>query len=80
VRLRVVLQNVLLEFWQVQYSHSRSRNGPLRSPVSQVENGRTAPGLDTLENLVRASEVSLCQLYCSGESTSATPKLSWEKQ
>lgn len=43
------------------------RTGLLRCYVSRVENGHTAPSLETLEKIARALEVSLYQLFYEGD-------------
>jgi transcriptional regulator with XRE-family HTH domain len=42
------------------------RTGLLRCYISRVENGHTAPAIETLEKLARALEVPLYQLFYDG--------------
>jgi transcriptional regulator with XRE-family HTH domain len=43
------------------------RTGLLRGYVSRVENGHTAPSIETLEKMARALEVPMYQLFYDGE-------------
>ncbi len=51
------------------------RSGLLRSYISRVEGGYTAPSLSTLDKFARALEVQPYQLLFQGEGRPATPKL-----
>jgi transcriptional regulator with XRE-family HTH domain len=46
------------------------RTGLLRCYLSRVENGRTVPGVSTLEKLARALEVPMYQLFHEGQAAS----------
>jgi len=50
------------------------RTGLLRSYISRVENGYTAPSLETLERLAAVLEVPLHQLFHEDDGPSALPK------
>ncbi len=51
------------------------RSGLLRSYISRVEGGYTAPSLLTLEKFAKALEVQPYQLLFHGEGRPATPRL-----
>jgi transcriptional regulator with XRE-family HTH domain len=51
------------------------RTGLLRCYISRVENGHTVPAIETLENLARAFEVPLYQLFYDGEEPPELPNL-----
>ncbi len=51
------------------------RTGLLRCYISRVENGHTVPAIETLENLARALEVPLYQLFYDGEEPPKLPNL-----
>lgn len=51
------------------------RSGLLRSYISRVEGGYTAPSLSTLERFAKALEVEPYQLLFHGEGRPATSKL-----
>jgi transcriptional regulator with XRE-family HTH domain len=48
------------------------RTGLLRCYISRVENGHTAPALETLEKIARALEVPLYQLFYGVENGGAS--------
>ncbi len=52
------------------------RSGLLRSYISRVEGGYTAPSLSTLEKFARALEVEPYQLLYQGEGRPVAPKVS----
>jgi len=52
------------------------RSGLLRSYISRVEGGYTAPSLATLEKFAKALEVEPYQLLFQGEGRPSAPKLS----
>lgn len=49
--------------------------GLLRCYISRVENGHTVPSLETLERFAAALDVSLYELFYSGEGEPPTPNL-----
>ena len=51
------------------------RTGLLRCYISRVENGHTVPAIETLEQLARALEVPLYQLFYDGEEPPELPNL-----
>jgi transcriptional regulator with XRE-family HTH domain len=51
------------------------RSGLLRSYISRVEGGYTAPSLTTLEKFAKALEVEPYQLLFQGEGRPAAPKV-----
>jgi len=51
------------------------RSGLLRSYISRVEGGYTAPSLTTLEKFAKALEVEPYQLMFQGEGRPAAPKV-----
>jgi transcriptional regulator with XRE-family HTH domain len=51
------------------------RTGLLRSYISRVENGHTAPAIETLEKIARALELPLYQLLYNGDEPPKPPKL-----
>ncbi len=51
------------------------RSGLLRSYISRVEGGYTAPSLSTLEKFAKALEVEPYQLLFHGEGRPAAPKV-----
>ena len=51
------------------------RTGLLRCYLSGVENGRTVPAIETLENIACALDVPLYQLFYDGEEPPALPNL-----
>ena len=51
------------------------RTGLLRCYISRVENGDTVPAIETLENMARALEVPLYQLFYDDEEPPELPKL-----
>src|SRR6202140_1465841 len=51
------------------------RTGLLRGYISRVENGHTVPAIETLENLARALECPLYQLFYEGEEPPKLPNL-----
>jgi len=51
------------------------RTGLLRCYISRVENGHTAPAIETLEKMARALEVPLYQLFYDGEETPKLPNI-----
>jgi transcriptional regulator with XRE-family HTH domain len=51
------------------------RSGLLRSYISRVEGGYTAPSLSTLEKFAKALEVQPYQLLFQGEGRPAVPKM-----
>jgi transcriptional regulator with XRE-family HTH domain len=55
------------------------RTGLLRCYISRVENGHTAPALETLEKIARALEIPLYQLFYDGESPSGVAAPDREK-
>jgi transcriptional regulator with XRE-family HTH domain len=62
------------------------RTGLLRCYISRVENGHTAPAIDTLEKICRALEVPMYQLFYEGEEFPEAPissqngKTDWASQ
>jgi transcriptional regulator with XRE-family HTH domain len=52
------------------------RSGLLRSYISRVEGGYTAPSLSTLEKFSKALEVETYQLLFQGEGKPTVPKVS----
>jgi transcriptional regulator with XRE-family HTH domain len=53
-----------------------NRTGPRRCYISRVENGHTAPAIETLEKMARALEVPIYALFYDGEKPPASlPKL-----
>jgi transcriptional regulator with XRE-family HTH domain len=56
------------------------RTGLLRSYLSRVENGHTAPSVETLAKWARALEVPLYQLFYEGEKPPALPHLASGKK
>jgi len=52
------------------------RSGLLRSYISRVEGGYTAPSLTTLEKFAKALEVETYQLLFQGEGRPTAPKVS----
>ena len=55
------------------------RTGLLRCYVSRVENGHTVPSLETLEKIARAYEVSLYQLFYTGDDRLPEPQIRGEE-
>src|ERR1700739_3411724 len=51
------------------------RTGLLRCYISRVENGHTVTAIETLENLTRALEIPLYQLFYDGEEPPKLPHL-----
>jgi len=51
------------------------RTGLLRCYISRVENGHTAPTVETLEKLARALEIPLYQLFHDGDERPPAPIL-----
>lgn len=51
------------------------RSGLLRSYISRVEGGYTAPSLQTLEKFAKALEIEPYQLLFQGEGKPASPKI-----
>jgi transcriptional regulator with XRE-family HTH domain len=51
------------------------RSGLLRSYISRVEGGYTAPSLSTLEKFAKALEIEPYQLLFQGEGKPAAPKV-----
>src|SRR5258708_15584297 len=51
------------------------RTGLLRCYISRVENGHTVPAIETLEQLARALEVPMYQLFYEGEEPPKMPDL-----
>ena len=51
------------------------RSGLLRSYISRVEGGYTAPSLTTLEKFAKALEVETYQLFFQGEGKPSAPKV-----
>ncbi len=51
------------------------RTGLLRCYVSRLENGHTVPAIETLENMARALEVPLYQLFYDGKEPPVLPNL-----
>jgi transcriptional regulator with XRE-family HTH domain len=51
------------------------RTGLLRGYISRVENGHTAPSVETIEKFARALEVPMYQLFFDGEESSNLPNL-----
>ena len=51
------------------------RSGLLRSYISRVEGGYTAPSLQTLEKFAKALEVEPYQLLFQGDGKPSTPKV-----
>jgi transcriptional regulator with XRE-family HTH domain len=45
----------------------QKKTGLLRCHISRVENGRTIPGIETLEKMARALDVPLYRLFYDGE-------------
>jgi transcriptional regulator with XRE-family HTH domain len=45
----------------------QKKTGLLRCHISRVENGRTVPGIETLEKMARALDVPLYRLFYDGE-------------
>jgi transcriptional regulator with XRE-family HTH domain len=58
----------------------QERTGLLRCYVSRVENGHTAPSIETLERLARALEVPLYQLFREGDLTPQVPTWSTDEE
>jgi transcriptional regulator with XRE-family HTH domain len=59
------------EWRKLSQGDIEKRTGLLRCYISRVENGHTAPSIETLEKISRALEVSLCQLlYTDGSASS----------
>jgi transcriptional regulator with XRE-family HTH domain len=55
------------------------RTGLLRCHISRVENGRTVPGIQTLEKMARALDVPLYRLFYDGEKPPELPNPSRRK-
>ena len=69
-RLRSLRENKALSQGDIEKS-----TGLLRCYISRVENGHTIPSLETLERFAAALEVSLYELFYSGEGEPPTPNL-----
>jgi transcriptional regulator with XRE-family HTH domain len=57
----------LRELKGLSQSKIEERTGLLRSYISRVENGHTAPSVETLEKFARALDLPLYQLLYEGE-------------
>ena len=57
----------LRELKGLSQSKIEERTGLLRSYISRVENGHTAPSVETLEKFARALDMPLYQLLYEGE-------------
>jgi transcriptional regulator with XRE-family HTH domain len=51
------------------------RTGLLRCYISRVENGHTAPAIETLEKMARALEIPIYQLFYDGDEPPVLPNL-----
>ena len=60
---------------QMSQGDIEERTGLSRCYISRVENGHTVPSLDTLERFAGVLDVSLYQLFFSGEQAPSTPSL-----
>ena len=57
----------LREEKEMSQGEIQKKTGLLRCHISRVENGRTVPGIETLEKMARALEVPLYRLFYDGE-------------
>ena len=57
----------LREQKEMSQGEIQKRTGLLRCHISRVENGRTVPGIETLEKMARALDVPLYRLFYDGE-------------
>ena len=64
----------LREAKQLSQGDIEKRTGLLRCYLSRVENGHTAPAIETLEKMARALEVPMYQLFYEGEELPEVPK------
>jgi transcriptional regulator with XRE-family HTH domain len=55
------------------------RTGLLRGYISRVENGHTAPAVETLEKVARALEGPMYQLFYDKEESKRTVRAVWTK-
>src|SRR6202162_6696319 len=69
-RLRVMREEKKLSQGDIE-----KRTGLLRCYYSRVENGHTAPAIETLEKLARALECPLYHLFYEGEEPPKLPNL-----
>jgi transcriptional regulator with XRE-family HTH domain len=60
---------------QLSQGDIEKRTGLLRCYISRVENGHTAPAIETLEKMARAFERPLYQLFYDGEEPPRLPNL-----
>ena len=61
------------ELKNLSQSDIQARTGLLRSYISRVENGRTIPGIETLEKFAHALEVHLYQVFYEGDDLPPLP-------
>src|SRR5437867_12576163 len=64
----------LREAKQLSQGDIEKRTGLLRCYLSRVENGHTAPAIETPEKMARALEVPTYQLFYEGEELPEVPK------
>ena len=57
----------LREEKEMSQGEIQKKTGLLRCHISRVENGRTVPGIETLEKMARALDVPLYRLFYDGE-------------
>ena len=69
-RLRVLREEKKLSQGDIE-----KRTGLLRCYISRVENGHTVPGIETLEKMARALEISVYRLFYDGEGPPELPHL-----
>src|ERR1700719_1500349 len=65
----------LREQKQLSQGDIEKRTGLLRCYISRVENGHTAPAIETLEKMARALEIPMYQLFYDGEERPKLPNL-----
>src|SRR5207247_9374398 len=64
----------LREAKQLSQGDIEKRTGLLRCYLSRVENGHTAPAIETLEKMARALEVPMYLFFYEGEELPEVPK------
>jgi transcriptional regulator with XRE-family HTH domain len=69
----------LREQKEMSQGEIQKRTGLLRCHISRVENGRTVPGIETLEKMARALDVPLYRLFYDGEKPPELENLSKRK-
>ncbi len=69
----------LREQKEMSQGEIQKRTGLLRCHISRVENGRTVPGIETLEKMARALDVPLYRLFYDGEKPPEFANLSKRK-